>query len=108
MVGKCGPWFFSELHSAIQAQNLELLERAVDLVESKRYTDKLGPELREAKDLIARLRRLQKLIHEVTICLFIYKYKICVGEGRKLYGKRENAETTVGEGAPLEEIWYTV
>ncbi|KAL4221274.1 hypothetical protein ACF0H5_019537 [Mactra antiquata] len=54
-----------KLRQAVESQNLEELERAVDLVESKGYGPKLGPELREAKDLIARLKRLQKLIHEV-------------------------------------------
>ncbi|XP_052211940.1 lim and transglutaminase domain protein ltd-1-like [Dreissena polymorpha] len=54
-----------KLHQAIESQNLEELERAVDLVESKGYGGKLPGELREAKDLIARLKRLQKLIHEV-------------------------------------------
>lgn len=53
------------LRTAIESQDLELLERSVDLVESKGYANKLGPELREARDLIARLKRLQKLIHEV-------------------------------------------
>ncbi|WAR15075.1 HIL-like protein [Mya arenaria] len=56
-----------KLSSAIDSQNLEDLERAVDLVESKGYATKLHNELREAKDLIARLKRLQKLIHERTI-----------------------------------------
>ncbi|XP_053379649.1 lim and transglutaminase domain protein ltd-1-like isoform X2 [Mercenaria mercenaria] len=54
-----------KLREAIDSRNLEELERTVDLVESKGYAPKLGPELREAKDLIARLKRLQKLIHEV-------------------------------------------
>lgn len=54
-----------KLTKAIESRNLEELERTVDLVESKGYGVKLGPELREAKDLIARLKRLQKLIHEV-------------------------------------------
>jgi len=56
-----------ELHGAIESQKLEELERAVDLVESKGHAQKLAGELREAKDLIARLRRLQKLIHEVIM-----------------------------------------
>lgn len=54
-----------KLRQAIDSQKLDELERTVDLVESKGYASKLGPELREAKDLIARLKRLQKLIHEV-------------------------------------------
>lgn len=57
---------FSELREAIEAQDLELLERAVDMVESRGYAHRLSAELKEAKDLIARLKRLQKLIHEVS------------------------------------------
>ena len=61
----CFVFFIKELVKAIESRNLEDLERTVDLVESKGYAPKLGPELREARDLIARLKRLQKLIHEV-------------------------------------------
>lgn len=42
-------------------------------MESKGFATKLAGELREAKDLIARLRRLQKLIHEV-----IYRYLVTI------------------------------
>ena len=35
------------------------------MVESRGYAQRLSAELKEAKDLIARLKRLQKLVHEV-------------------------------------------
>lgn len=54
-----------KLREAVEAQDLELLERAVDMVESRGYAHRLSAELKEAKDLIARLKRLQKLVHEV-------------------------------------------
>lgn len=54
-----------KLRQAVEAQDLELLERAVDMVESRGYAHRLSAELKEAKDLIARLKRLQKLVHEV-------------------------------------------
>ena len=60
-------FFFLELRQAIESQDLELLERAVDMVESRGYAHRLSAELKEAKDLIARLKRLQKLVHEVII-----------------------------------------
>ena len=62
-----------ELREAIEAQDLELLERAVDMVESRGYAHRLSAELKEAKDLIARLKRLQKLIHEVYLKIWLYK-----------------------------------
>ena len=64
---------FLELREAIEAQDLELLERAVDMVESRGYAHRLSAELKEAKDLIARLKRLQKLIHEVYLKIWLYK-----------------------------------
>ena len=64
-----GIFFNLELRQAIESQDLELLERAVDMVESRGYAHRLSAELKEAKDLIARLKRLQKLVHEVIILI---------------------------------------
>ena len=41
--------FVLELRKAIEAQDLELLERAVDMVESRGYAHRLYVELKEAK-----------------------------------------------------------
>ncbi|OWF45838.1 Kyphoscoliosis peptidase [Mizuhopecten yessoensis] len=54
-----------QLESAIEEKKLEPLENSVDLVETKKYERYMPQEMRMAKDLIARLRKIQELLHAV-------------------------------------------
>ncbi|XP_033763426.1 kyphoscoliosis peptidase-like [Pecten maximus] len=54
-----------QLEKAIEEKKLEPLETAVDLVETKKYERYMPQEMRRARDLIARLRKLQQLLHAV-------------------------------------------
>ena len=50
---------------AIEQKKLDLLERAVDIVETKNYERHMPKETDTARDLIARLRNIQRLMHDV-------------------------------------------
>ncbi|CAG2252752.1 LRP4 [Mytilus edulis] len=50
---------------AIEQKKLDLLERAVDIVETKNYERHMPKETETARDLIARLRNIQRLMHDV-------------------------------------------
>ncbi|XP_052081913.1 uncharacterized protein LOC127719716 isoform X2 [Mytilus californianus] len=50
---------------AIEQKKLDLLEKAVDIVETKNYERHMPKETETARDLIARLRNIQRLMHDV-------------------------------------------
>lgn len=53
------------LDDAIHFKQLEMLERAVDLVETKRATRHMYAKVMEAKDTIERLKSISKMMHKV-------------------------------------------
>ncbi|KAK3104804.1 hypothetical protein FSP39_010451 [Pinctada imbricata] len=53
------------LKDAIRFKQLELIERAIDLVETRRHEGHMQKELNEAKRLARRLRKVSKLMHDV-------------------------------------------
>ncbi|KAK3581413.1 hypothetical protein CHS0354_016274, partial [Potamilus streckersoni] len=55
----------SELINATEKKTLELVERAVDAVETRGFESYFPEELKIARELIARLKKIQKLMHEV-------------------------------------------
>lgn len=56
---------FTVLDDAIHFKQLEMLERAVDLVETKRATRHMYAKVMEAKDTIERLKSISKMMHKV-------------------------------------------
>ncbi|KAK3581411.1 hypothetical protein CHS0354_016272 [Potamilus streckersoni] len=54
-----------ELINATEKKTLELLERAVDAVATRGFESYFPEELKIARELIARLKKIQKLMHEV-------------------------------------------
>ena len=49
-----------DILSAISQRNVEQLRKAIKLVEIKRYVERLKKELKEAKNTLASLERIQR------------------------------------------------
>ena len=53
------------LDDALHFKQLEMLERAVDLVETKRVTRHMYAKIEEAKETIERLKGISQMMHKV-------------------------------------------